>query len=832
MVNLSKGDKMKKNAITLSMISLFSVCAYAEEGAELEEIQVEAKVAESNLLGDRPNVSDKLIDGKVFKQKSTTLGDALSNELGIHSNQYGGGASAPIIRGQEGKRIKILQNNSDVVDMSTMSPDHAVTVDTTLSKQVEIVRGPSTLLYSSGNAAGVINVLDNKIPNFMPQNGLKGEVGFRFNTNNNEKLTTAGVTFAIHPSIAVHLEGLSKQAGNYKTPHYRYGTYADKKAFNRREMSYQNLSHVPESWAKSQVGTAGISWVHEKGYLGLAYTERQDKYGLPAHNHIYEGCAVRIIDESVKQQYPYLFPYPELADDRHLFWANPGVNMADCHAHGLSATPYVDLKSQRYDFRGEIIEPFKYVDKLRFNASHVNYQHGEIEGEKAANLFKNKGLTTRLEFVHSPIGNLTGMWGIQYLEQKNSALSPEDAATHKHRGVQQLLNNNKMQNWSLFGLESYQWNDITFEASARLEKQKVTKDYDHEKVRNEFLSLGYIDSKRPETAHAMDNYYTLTQAHKETARSFALGAHWAFKENHKLSLTASHQERLPNAQELYAHGMHLATNSFEMGNKGLSKEKSNNLDLGLSYEGDKFSYYLSGFLYNFDNYTYLYTLNSGRGPASMKQDSDLRINRYMQAPARFYGVEVNFGYQVTPKHHISLFGDYVKGYLKAHDIRTSDKVSYVDNPEFTKAVEKLMQENPKMKPWRAASKVRNEMGIERQIRVQEPVYEEQAKMYTPRLPPIRVGARIKSDFTENLKGELEYYHVFTQHRISKFENVTQGHNMLNLGLTYQNKLAKGEYEIFIKANNLLNEEVYAHETFLPYIPQMGRNISLGINYKF
>ncbi|MDE3971906.1 TonB-dependent receptor, partial [Glaesserella parasuis] len=128
---------------------------------------------------------------------------------------------------------------------------HAVTVDTTLSKQVEIVRGPSTLLYSSGNAAGVINVLDNKIPNFMPQNGLKSEIGFRFNTNNNEKLTTAGVTFAIHPNIAVHLEGLSKQAGNYKTPHYRYGTYADKKAFNRREMSYQNLSHVPESWAKS-----------------------------------------------------------------------------------------------------------------------------------------------------------------------------------------------------------------------------------------------------------------------------------------------------------------------------------------------------------------------------------------------------------------------------------------------------------------------------------------------------------------------------------------------------------------------------------------------------
>ncbi|AUI66171.1 MULTISPECIES: TonB-dependent receptor [Glaesserella] len=823
---------MKKNTVAISLC-FCSGLVIAEESAVLDEIQVEAKMAESNLLGDRPNVSDQLIDGKDFKQKATTLGDALSSELGIHSNQYGSGASAPIIRGQEGKRIKILQNNSDVIDMSMMSPDHTVTVDTALSKQVEIVRGPSTLLYSSGNAAGVVNVVDNKIPTVMPKDGLKGDLGFRFNTNNNEKLSTAGLTFALSQNVAVHLEGLARQAGNYKTPNYLYGTYADKKAFNKREMSYQNLSYVPESWAKSKVGTAGISWIHEKGHLGLAYTERQDKYGLPAHNHIYEGCAVRIIDESMKQKYPYLFPYPELADDQHLFWANPGVNMADCHAHGLSATPYVDLQSKRYDLRGEMIEPVKHVDKLRFSTSYVDYQHGEIEGSRTANLFKNKGITSRLEIVHSPIGDLTGVWGIQYLQQKNSALSPEDSShAHVHRGVQQLLNNNKMQNWSLFGLESYQWNDFTFELSTRLEKQKVTKSYDHEKVRDEYLSLGYIDSKRPETKNAMDGYYALTKPHKETARSFAAGIHWAFRENYKLSLTVSHQERLPNAQELYAHGMHLATNSFEMGNKGLTKEKSNNIDLGLSYQDDKFNYYLSGFVYNFENYTYLYTVNSGRGPASMKQDSDLRINRYMQAPARFYGVEANIGYQVTPKHHISIFGDYVKGYLKEHDIRVSDKVSYVENPAFQQAIDKLIAENPNLKPWRARSIVRNQMGIEPNIRVQEPVYEEHAKMYTPRLPPIRFGTRIKSDFTENLKGELEYYRVFSQHRISKFESKTQGHNMLNIGLTYQNKLGKGEYEVFMKGNNLLNEAVYAHETFLPYIPQMGRSFSFGVNYKF
>lgn len=74
------------------------------------------------------------------------MGNALAGELGIHSNPFGGGSSSPIIRGQEGVRIKILQNGSDVVDMSTISPDHAIAADSLLAQQVEIVRGTSTLL--------------------------------------------------------------------------------------------------------------------------------------------------------------------------------------------------------------------------------------------------------------------------------------------------------------------------------------------------------------------------------------------------------------------------------------------------------------------------------------------------------------------------------------------------------------------------------------------------------------------------------------------------------------------------------------------------------------
>ncbi|MDD0429613.1 TonB-dependent receptor, partial [Shigella sonnei] len=89
-----------------------------------------------------------------------------------------------------------------------------------------------------------------------------------------------------------------------------------------------------------------------------------------------------------------------------------------------------------------------------------------------------------------------------------------------------------------------------------------------------------------------------------------------FTPHHKLSLTASHQERLPSTQELYAHGKHVATNTFEVGNKHLNKERSNNIELALGYEGDRWQYNLAAYRNRFGNYIYAQTLNDGRGPKS------------------------------------------------------------------------------------------------------------------------------------------------------------------------------------------------------------------------
>ena len=80
--------------------------------------------------------------------------------------------------------------------------------------------------------------------------------------------------------------------------------------------------------------------------------------------------------------------------------------------------------------------------------------------------------------------------------------------------------------------------------------------------------------------------------------------------------------------------------------------------------------------------------------------------------------------------------------------------------------------------------------------------------------------------------ELDYSHVFEQDRLSKFEHITAGYNMLNIGVNYRPQLANMDATFFIQGNNLLNEKVYVHESFLPKLPQMGRNISIGLTTKF
>ena len=380
------------------------------------------------------------------------------------------------------------------------------------------------------------------------------------------------------------------------------------------------------------------------------------------------------------------------------------------------------MKSERYDFRTELDDPFAGFKKLRAQASYTDYKHDEIEEGEAATTFKSTGYDARLELVHQPVAAWEGVIGTQFGRQKLNITGEESL----------FAGPTTTDKWSLFALEHTQWNDVHFELAARFDQQKIE-----------------IDSPQK-------NY-------DDHAFSYSGAANWEFLPDYKLSLVASHQERLPLAQELYAKGKHLATNTYEIGNENLDTEKSNNIELGFHYEGDKLNYHIHAYHNWFDDYIYAQTLD---------RFENFRLVEYTQDKARFYGAEGEVSYQLSPRYKASLFGDYVRG-----------KIETEGN--------------------------------------------------APRIPGGRLGSKIDADFGDGFSGMAEYYHVFTQDKIAAYETETEGYNMVNLGLAYSARATdKTDYRIYVKANNLLDETVYNHASFLSNIPQVGRNFTVGLDFNF
>ncbi|MEG2560196.1 MAG: TonB-dependent receptor plug domain-containing protein, partial [Acinetobacter sp.] len=472
------------NILTISILTVLSHNAFADDQPDVQKlatIQIKAHPLERNAADFA--VSDQVIEQKDLTEKSATLGEALSGEVGVHSNQFGAGSSRPVIRGQEGARVKVLQNASENIDVSTLSPDHAVTVDPLLAKKIEIIQGPSTLLYGAGTVGGLVNVTDSKIPTQMPENNYQGNVGLRYNSGSDEKLASAGVTVGLGDQVALRVEGLKRDANDYIAPDYVHEGEKERR--------------VDNTFAQGQTVNLGVSWIYDRGFTGISYSNRQDQYGLPGHSHEYESCHLHGLSLHCGDHDP---------NDGH-------DHEHEEHAH--DAGPWIDLKSERYDLRTELDDPFSGFKKIRAQASYTDYQHDEIEEGNIATRFKNKGYDGRLELLHNPIGAWEGVIGAQYGQQK-LALTGEEA----------FLTPNTTQKWSVFGLEHAQFNDVHVELAARAEQQQIEIE----------------DSSKKD----FDG----------SAFSVSGAANWAFAPNYKLSLVASHQQRLPLAQELYANGGH------------------------------------------------------------------------------------------------------------------------------------------------------------------------------------------------------------------------------------------------------------------------------------
>lgn len=254
--------------------SLVTLPALAQSGATdpaapvvLEAVTVEATPFKRN-ADELVQPVDVLQGAELDRKRKSTLGEVLEGELGVATSDFGPGVGRPIIRGQGGPRVLVLDNGLSTMDAASVSNDHAVTLDPQHATQVEIIKGPATLIYGSSASAGVVNVVDERLPEKVTP-GLKGELGFSYGDNANERTTHADLDYGIGKT-QLHADFATRDTGRFDIP----GNSALDGSGRQGE--------IPNSQVKSRSGDVSLTRVGERGLLGGSVSFFETQYGIPA----------------------------------------------------------------------------------------------------------------------------------------------------------------------------------------------------------------------------------------------------------------------------------------------------------------------------------------------------------------------------------------------------------------------------------------------------------------------------------------------------------------------------------------------------------------------
>ena len=207
--------------------------------------------------------------GEIVSTPGATLADSLQYKPGITGSNFAPGANRPVIRGLDAYRVRVQENGIGSHDVSALSEDHAVPIDPFAADRIEVVRGPATLRYGSQAIGGVVNAINDRIPEIIPPRGFsietRGGVTSVDRGADGAFKVTAGVG-----NFAVHADAFKRHAGDYDTPQGRqFNSFVDSDGFS-----------------------VGTSFVGRDGYIGIAFTRFNSLYGIPGADAIDERVRI------------------------------------------------------------------------------------------------------------------------------------------------------------------------------------------------------------------------------------------------------------------------------------------------------------------------------------------------------------------------------------------------------------------------------------------------------------------------------------------------------------------------------------------------------------
>ena len=626
---------MKNYYLALMISALLTINIYAEE---VEEVVVTASLTNQTVS----DLKDPLhvVDGEdVAAGGVQSLGDTLDELLGVHSADFGAAVGQPVVRGMSGSRVRVLENGVVVRDVAALGPDHINDVNLLNTQQIEVVKGPSSLLYANGGAGGVINIVDNSIAQTDLSTFPMVSVGAETQSVNNgevkdfsyaQNLSGFNVTFAASDSI---FENYELPAGALSEEHHDEEHHDSE---GDEDHEGESMKMLANSDVENTYTKLGISRTGDWGYVGVSFSDNEGVMGVPfhveAHGH---------------------------EDDDH-------SESEDEHDEHGEERIFSQIDSNKFDIKGSInTDGYALINKVDFSFRDSSYEHleGHAEeeghhdndhseseedghGHEEPTLFKTDATEFGLIFDVSS-GEVTRKIVINTAEQDSSII-----------GEEAFMRPVSTDETTLGYFVSRDFGNYRYDLGIRADEISRSG------------SVTHHDEDHAEDEEGEIEYYN----QDVSTLSVALNFDQDFTENLSVNLGLSSFERAPDVVELFMNGPHLATGRFEVGNPNLDTETSNNVDLTFNYQKDNmyatFAYYQN----SVSNYIYLKDEehdedhHDSEGDGEHEEHEGLMHAEFVQEDAMLEGYEFEVGttYQL-PNGTLDLsFGrDVVEGTLDA-----------------------------------------------------------------------------------------------------------------------------------------------------------------------
>ena len=606
--------------------ALLSVNAIANE---IEEVIVTSSLIDQT-LSDIENPLHVVSGEDISINASQSLGESLDGLLGVSSADYGSGVGQPIIRGMSGNRVKILNNGMVVRDVGGIGADHVNDVDLNNIQQIEIVRGPSSLLYANGTIGGIINIVDSTIAreDFTDSELKLGLEAQSVNDGDSHNLSYQNNLGGLNFSFAYK----DSQFDNFDVP--TGAILHDEDHDDEHEDEHEEeVGFLSNSDFENKALRLGVSKVGDWGYFGVSVSSVESIYGIPFHGdeHGDEHEGEEHEEEHEGEEHEGEEHEGEEHEGERIFSTTDSevVNLEGAYIVSNSWLKKVNyfIRDTDYSLTEQHAEE-EHEGEEHEGEEHEGEEHGDEDHAEGPTVFSNESREYGAIFDLSN-DDLLQKISINFVDEDMSIL-----------GEEAFMNPTVSEEMTLGYYLSKQVDSFHLDLGIRHDRTRRKGSISHEEEHDEHEEEDHDEHEEEHPDEEMDYF-----SKDYNATSFAMSLSKDLNENFDLNVSAGMVERTPSAMELFMNGAHLATGRLEIGNTDLESERSTNFDATLSYEHEGIFGTVTLFKNDVANYIYLQDETAEVHEEHDDEDDHgglIKAN-YLQQNAQFIGYELEMG---------------------------------------------------------------------------------------------------------------------------------------------------------------------------------------------